>query len=501
MKKNLSVKASTIFGKTLEFLFQSGPTFASLRTHARALSLATGVLLNAAKGRRMMITNILRALGKDRSDPGAYYKFSSTREWDENALFEPIVRSWISQHREKSSPKILVAAIDDTYTGKTGKKIPYTQYFRDPMSPPFHQNLIWALRQLVISGIFFEKPFPKPGAARAVPLELFCCPRPGKLPRNATEDQKRWHKELTEKMKLSNIVIQQMRRLRAQADRLGAKGIPILFAGDGAITNKHIYKEEIPGVILISRCRKDTALYFPYEGEQRGRGKRRKYGKKAPTPEELRKDQSVEWKTVEVFYSSKLYQVRYKSLKEVLWKSAGGRKVRVIVIAGLPYYPPGSKRRRYRRPCYLLSTADESISDEALVRAYLTRVDIETNIKDLKQIFGIGDPQVWSERSVVRLPAFLTAVYSAMLTASIELFGHRRGENYPEPARWIRKSPGQRPSTRDILSRVELEMKMIGHESVLENFEGFLEEIDLPRTHRKYPGKRRRGGKIKTLAV
>ena len=36
----------------------------------------------------------------------------------------------------------LVTALDDTSLRKTGRKIPGVGYRRDPMSPPFHVNLV-----------------------------------------------------------------------------------------------------------------------------------------------------------------------------------------------------------------------------------------------------------------------------------------------------------------------------------------------------------------------
>ena len=52
----------------------------------------------------------------------------------------------------------LVTALDDTGLRKTGRKIPGVGYRRDPMSPPFHVNLVPAQRFVQLSAMADRQP-------------------------------------------------------------------------------------------------------------------------------------------------------------------------------------------------------------------------------------------------------------------------------------------------------------------------------------------------------
>ena len=52
----------------------------------------------------------------------------------------------------------LVTALDDTALRKTGRKIPGVGYRRDPMSPPFHVNLVPAQRFVQLSASADRQP-------------------------------------------------------------------------------------------------------------------------------------------------------------------------------------------------------------------------------------------------------------------------------------------------------------------------------------------------------
>ncbi len=62
-------------------------------------------------------------------------------------MFQPILKRALAY-----CPQHLVGvAIDDTRLRKTGRAIPQAFYQRDPLSPPFHLNLVLGLRFLQAS--------------------------------------------------------------------------------------------------------------------------------------------------------------------------------------------------------------------------------------------------------------------------------------------------------------------------------------------------------------
>jgi hypothetical protein len=83
------------------------------------------------------------------------------------------------------------------------------------------------------------------------------------------------------------------------------------------------------------------------------------------------------------------------------------------------------------RPIRLTDALDLKILE--LIQSYVNRWEIEVNHRDEKQHLGIGDPQVWNDASVDRLPAFLVASYSFLLLASLEAYGAKRTDAYLRP--------------------------------------------------------------------
>jgi hypothetical protein len=81
------------------------------------------------------------------------------------------------------------------------------------------------------------------------------------------------------------------------------------------------------------------------------------------------------------------------------------------------------------------------------------RWQIEVNFHDEKDLMGLSEAQVWSERSIPRLPAFVAATYSILLLASIIRFNDRRdGDIFMERPRWRRGEEPGRPSCLDLLA-------------------------------------------------
>jgi hypothetical protein len=62
----------------------------------------------------------------------------------------------------------VIAALDDTLCKKTGRHIPGATYARDPLSPPFHVNLVRGLRFVQASVLVRATQFL--GPARALPV-------------------------------------------------------------------------------------------------------------------------------------------------------------------------------------------------------------------------------------------------------------------------------------------------------------------------------------------
>ena len=98
---------------------------------------------------------------------------------------------------------------------------------------------------------------------------------------------------------------------------------------------------------------------------------------------------------------------------------------------------------------YLLTT-DLRTDALVLLQAYFDRWGIEVNHRDEKDILGVGEAQVWNEKSVSKVPALLVAMYSWLLLAGLKCYGPKRTKVYAPLPKWRRGA--KRPSCLDLVT-------------------------------------------------
>jgi hypothetical protein len=390
-------------------------------------------------------------------DWSADYKFYSMRRWEANDLFFEILKE--STHHCYWPSGAIVAALDETAQRKTGKKIPGVTTLRDPMSLPFHVNLIPGLRFLQASVIVTPSNLLE--ANRAIPF-YFEEAAPAKKPKNnATAEVKEQYKKEQKARRLSVKGHQAVIEIRRQVDHLPNGEERVFFvAADGSFCNRNFLRDLPSRVIPIVRARKDLRLYTPAaepDLASQKKGRTKIYGDRLPTPEEIRKADVYCWEIARVFCAGKHHHVRYKTLAPVLWQMGTRRQLcRLIVIAPLGYRLKKGSKVLYREPAYLL-IADVETAVEQLLQYYFLRWDIEVNHRDEKSLLGVGDAQVRVPQSVARNPQFAVATYSMLLLASIRAYGAWRTDDYLPLPSW-RKEVQRRPSTLDILAQFRREV-------------------------------------------
>jgi len=231
---------------------------------------------------------------------------------------------------------------------------------------------------------------------------------------------------------------------------------------------------------LIGRIRKDAKLfYLPRDEDQPAVGTKRKYGRKAPTPEELRQDSTVQWQEVSAFAAGKTHTFRVKTLSPVLWMKAGSnRQLRLVVIAPVGYRLRKGSRLLYRKEAYLICT-DTDMPLEKILQYYIWRWDIEVNHRDEKQIIGVGQAQVRSQRSTDRQPAFAVASYSMLLLAAARAWGLDATEGILPPPKWRSRANKQRISTQKLIQQLRSEVWSYALEQLKANSNDFVAQPEV----------------------
>lgn len=115
---------------------------------------------------------------------------------------------------------------------------------------------------------------------------------------------------------------------------------------------------------------------------------RRFYAVDKFTSEQVRQDDSRDWKTTKIFNGGKRRKIRYKEVNHVYWqRGAKQRPLRLIVVAPTQYRKSRSKKLYYRDPAYLL-TSDLTSSLKQLLQIYFDPWQIDVNHREEKGTLG-----------------------------------------------------------------------------------------------------------------
>lgn len=432
-KAMLVLKHMKCILETMRLHFNQDRVFRLFETH---------IVSNLEMPGRHTISNVICFKGTDDKDWSRDYRLFSTNQWDAIGCMNSIFQEALKELPDMSFIPVIV---DLTTLRKHGKKIPFTNYQVDPLSPPFRKGLMWGQRFLHASLMIPMHEHSLP--ARGIPIRLEIAPFVKKPGKKATEEDLAFYK-IQRKLNNANVqtmkVVQQLRDICDNSKKM-------LVIADGGFCNKHCFKSLPVNVDLLTRCRKDAKLCY------RSNNRRLFYSLEKFTPEEVRKNSYIPSKNIRAFYGGGWRDVEYKEIMNVYWqRGAEKRPLRLIIIKPMPYRKTGSGYDNYRDPCYLLTT-DLTTDASELIQAYLNRQEIEQNHRDMKNNLGLGQAQVWSENSVQKHPQTIMLGYSIILLAVLRACGPKRDDkDYLPPPKWYRGR--LRPTIEDMRRRLRQEL-------------------------------------------
>ena len=422
---------------------QARPAFSQQRSFQRARTLGLSALTCLG---RHTLSGLLCAAGQQFRDWSAAYRLFERERLDGDTLWRVPLGSVLDTLPPTSA---VVALIDDTLLRKRGHHIAGTSWRRDPLGPHFTDNFIWASRFLQISLALPEHPETTISAARAIPVDLLHAPSPRKPSRRADPagpEWQNWH-VASAASAISRRGAERLLHLRDSIDQFpGGDSRALRVCADATFTNRTVLRNLPPRTILLGRIRKDARLYaLPTTAQQnQGRGRRRCYGQRLPTPEQFRRDEAIPWTAVQAFAAGNVHDFDIKFITPVRWKHAGGeRQLSLLIVRPIAYRLRKRAPLSYRHPAYLIST-DPSLAPQQILQTYLWRWEIELNFRDEKTLLGFGQPQVRSDPAVRTTATFFVFVYALLLLALEN--SHLAHSPLPRP-RWQRLRP-QRPHSR-----------------------------------------------------
>jgi DDE superfamily endonuclease len=392
------------------------------------------------------MTNLLTTEGRQYMDWTADYRMYSRERIDCENIFGQIRKEVLALNDKK----LLITALDDSLLPKTGKKIPGVKFARDPMGPPFQINFVRGQRVIQMSAAVSED-----GQSRMIPVIFRDASTPNKPGRSAPAEAWASYKEDCKARRLSVRGVECIHEMHSQMEKNRALWVAV----DGSYTNRTVLNN-LPGdTILIGRVRSDAKLYhLPAVSCTTGAGRKRIYGIPAPTPEEIRKDETIPWQPVNAYAAGKVHEFRIKTMKYLRWRASGKQcTLQVMIIAPLRYRLSKASHILYRDPAYLICT-DSIIPADKLLQVYLWRWGIETNFRDEKTLLGTGQAQVRNPASVKAVPQMMVASYSLLLLAGIKLWGVK---GMPQPCnipKWQDLNKKNRASTNDLIKQLRSEL-------------------------------------------
>lgn len=414
---------------------------------------------------RHTVTGLLTTSGKQFEDWSAAYRLFSRQRLPVASLFSAVRRALLTELPDNEP---LCVVVDDTLLPRSGNKTPGVGWRRDPLGPRFQTNFIRAQRFVQFSAALPVHS----GITRMVPIGLLHAPTPSKPSKKASPEQIAEYRKQASDSRLCLRASRHITQLREQLDQdAGSRQRPLIVAFDGGYANSTILKNIPRNTVCIGRIRKDAALCFtPDPALIKARGRRLRYGSPAPTPEQIRTDDSCPWQSLRIVHSGVTHQLRYKRCSNLMWRTAGAdQTLQLVVIAPLGYRLRKGSKILYRQPGFLICT-DPALDVQRIIQSYFQRWDIEVNFRDEKTLLGVGQAQVRNQASVESAPALAVASYAMLLIAAQRAFANCRDGLLPPP-KWSARNCNPRISTQQLLH--QLRADVWGRGLGLRNFSGF----------------------------
>ena len=281
--------------------------FSQERTARRATRLLLSNLLCLG---RHWLTRMLCATNRDQCDWSADYRLFSRSPWKTQDLFEPAVRRSLDY---VGTDEFICIAGDETKIKRAGRKVKRSRWMRDPLSPPFQVNFIKGIRIIQFAVIL---PFHRIAGvtARSIPVLFEPVESLAKPRKKAGAKEKAAYNKAKRKNTMCDQSVEHMLTLRKAFDAAGAFARIILFTLDGGFCNRKIFKANLDRCLALARCRKDAKLCFAANDPDHPK---KKYADEKFTPEFVRKDEEIPFKSGKFFIGGKYRKFRYKEVNFV----------------------------------------------------------------------------------------------------------------------------------------------------------------------------------------
>jgi len=411
----------------LAFVFTEG-------TAATWRQIALGWLLHRGPA---TVTGIIRTLGRSAEKHWTvYHKFFYRAAWSLETLslylmtyvIGPlIIESGVTDscgRKPASGKPVADLAIDDTTAARYGKHVAHAGWFKDASATgPATKGTVIHWAHNWITGVITLR-LPKWGPMRWVLPAVFALYRKSS---DCTKDH-----PFRNRQTLAAELVQQA--VKALPD------VQLRVSADGQYATRDMVRRLPEGVNLVSRIRRDAALYalLP-KRRRRQRGRPRKKGRRLPTPAQTARRRTKGWRMITVHKQGCQVRREVLGLTCLWYHVCKDVPIRLVIVRD----PAGRQKDDF------FFCTDAHVPEEQIVQRYCDRWGVEESYREGKQFLGFETVQGWCSKTVLR-QAPLALVLTTLVKAWYARCAAAEPSLLPKPMPWYPDKA--HPSFADMLS-------------------------------------------------
>jgi len=388
----------------LQLMEASRAGFGQGRVYLRAVLMAWAEVLSFGGHQ---VTELLRSVGLVEEDWTAWYRLlQKPSRMQEERLGQALVgQTWEQRGKEG----LYVVGIDSTSVARNSHMMEGTSWHKCPRNPPWRVGIHRAQRFLNLSWL---APLEQ-GYSRAIPLRWLPC-----FPEKAVRQT---HQAQVEQKTGASA----LHWVRNAVDEHNPQ-TQVLCLADGSYDRPDFWTALPPRTVALVRTAKNRVLkHLP--PAYCGRGRRRKYGERAPAPQDYLR-QSVGWQTVHVMVRGHERRMVVRLEGPFLRDTMPQTPLMLICVRGQVWSGRGRKPRR--DPVFYLVNAVWRAGRWQLALALNTllawawqRWELEVVHREVKSGFGLGDKQCFNPHAAVTSVQWSAWVYSLLTLTTYRRLG------------------------------------------------------------------------------
>ena len=401
----------------IELLSAHRQIFKQERVYQRVVALVFAELFVFA---RHTVTQLLMSLGLTDVDWSSWYRLFSAGRFRYDKASEVLFEQTLAHVEED---ELYVVAGDGTQTPRSSRKMEGAGWLRHPRTPVFKVGIHIAQRWFNGSWLLPAEG----GYSRALPIYW--------QPAFTQKSEPKAHEPCTE----WEAAVQFLQWTKEQLAKAGRASQQLLMVADGSYDTLNLWKHLPAGVILLARSAKNRVLYHLPTHVPGQRGRKRKYGERALSPQQVWQ-QKGHWHKLTLLVRGKDRHLQYRIRGPFLRKGAAHRPLFLIVVRG-----KHNKRVRRKPLPFLVNAVKDKqgkwvlpLPVDTLLFWAWQRWEIEVCHRELKTTFGLGDKQCWNPIAAVSSVQWSVWVYSLLLLAGYRTWGLCAAPAVP--TRWWRGS-------------------------------------------------------------